>query len=528
MATLKSSISRSFARSVSLEAGLRAEGVQERRALPGIRGRHPELEGTNLDDAVARVGAAPRDPDRLLAARGVDDPEAAEQLLALGERAVGYERLAAAHADARALGLGAQRHADPQLSLARELPRVLLHLGECPGRPDGGASFRATNKSMNSTLTSLSAPSRTTTAWIDNASRGGLSILASAVRLPAKEASMKLYGANGSPFFRKARVVLEEKGLRYVTENLVPVPKTPALLALHPLGKIPILRDGEVVVPDSSVICAYLEKKHPSPALYPADPADFAKALFLEEYADTRMAEAMGGVFFERFVKRFVLQQAPDEARVADLLANEVPPVLDYLEGQVPARPRHAARALQHRGRGAGRAPREPHVLGRGARRRALAAHRALLRGAAEASLVRGRDVAVAPGSFDYRVERRSRCSTRSCATRTRRPGVRSRKRSRPRSWTTTAPGRRRIVRSGHYRAGTKLAPTAAATTLREKNGRRVTTDGPFAETREQLGGLHLVECKDLDEALAIAGRIPTLRVGCTVEVRPVEPIPHA
>jgi hypothetical protein len=83
------------------------------------------------------------------------------------------------------------------------------------------------------------------------------------------------------------------------------------------------------------------------------------------------------------------------------------------------------------------------------------------------------------------------------------------------------------IVRSGHYRASTKLSPTAAATTLREKNGRRITTDGPFAETREQLGGFHLVECRDLDEALAIAGRIPTLRVGCTVEVRPVEPPPY-
>jgi len=83
------------------------------------------------------------------------------------------------------------------------------------------------------------------------------------------------------------------------------------------------------------------------------------------------------------------------------------------------------------------------------------------------------------------------------------------------------------IVRSGHYRAGTKLCSTSAATTLREKDGRRITTDGPFAETREQLGGLHLVECRDLDEALAIAGRIPTLRVGCTVEVRPVEPLPH-
>ena len=148
---------------------------------------------------------------------------------------------------------------------------------------------------------------------------------------------MKLYGANGSPFFRKARVVLEEKGLSYQTENLIPVPKTPALLAMNPLGKIPILRDGEVVVADSSVICAYLEKKHPAPALYPAEPAEYARALFLEEYADTGIAAVLGEILFERVVKRFVLQQATDEARVAELIANALPPVLDYLESQIPA-----------------------------------------------------------------------------------------------------------------------------------------------------------------------------------------------
>src|SRR5258708_7762767 len=100
---------------------------------------------------------------------------------------------------------------------------------------------------------------------------------------------MKLYGANRSPFFRKARVVLEEKGIPYQVERLAPVPKTPELLAMHPLGKIPILRDGDVVVPDSSVICAYLERVHPKPALYPESAADLAAALFLEEFADTRM-----------------------------------------------------------------------------------------------------------------------------------------------------------------------------------------------------------------------------------------------
>jgi len=82
------------------------------------------------------------------------------------------------------------------------------------------------------------------------------------------------------------------------------------------------------------------------------------------------------------------------------------------------------------------------------------------------------------------------------------------------------------IVKSGHFRASSKLRPTCDATTVREKLGKRVTTDGPFAETREQLGGFHLIECRDLDEAIEIAGRIPTLPTGGTVEVRPVEPMP--
>jgi hypothetical protein len=78
------------------------------------------------------------------------------------------------------------------------------------------------------------------------------------------------------------------------------------------------------------------------------------------------------------------------------------------------------------------------------------------------------------------------------------------------------------IVQSGHCRASAKLQPASAATTVRERNGKRVITDGPFAETKEQLGGYFLVECRDRAEALAIAGRIPTLRAGGAVAVRPV------
>ena len=80
------------------------------------------------------------------------------------------------------------------------------------------------------------------------------------------------------------------------------------------------------------------------------------------------------------------------------------------------------------------------------------------------------------------------------------------------------------VERDGKHRATEKLAWTGAAKTLRVQGGRRVVTDGPYAETKAQFGGFHIVECRDMDEALAIAARIPTLRVGGTIEVRPVEP----
>lgn len=77
------------------------------------------------------------------------------------------------------------------------------------------------------------------------------------------------------------------------------------------------------------------------------------------------------------------------------------------------------------------------------------------------------------------------------------------------------------IRSSGQYLAANPLHPTAVATSVRVRNGKQIVTDGPFAETREQLGGYFLIEAKDLDEAIAIAARIPMARKG-TVEVRPV------
>ncbi len=82
-----------------------------------------------------------------------------------------------------------------------------------------------------------------------------------------------------------------------------------------------------------------------------------------------------------------------------------------------------------------------------------------------------------------------------------------------------------RIHKSGNYIAGEALQPISTATTVRVKDGKTLTTDGPFAETREQLGGFYMVEAKDLDEAIALAAGIPASRTG-SIEVRPIMPTP--
>jgi hypothetical protein len=77
------------------------------------------------------------------------------------------------------------------------------------------------------------------------------------------------------------------------------------------------------------------------------------------------------------------------------------------------------------------------------------------------------------------------------------------------------------IVAAGKFKAGDALQPVSTATTVRVREGKALSTDGPFAETQEQLGGYYLVEATDLDDAIAIAARIPAARSGC-VEIRPV------
>ena len=78
------------------------------------------------------------------------------------------------------------------------------------------------------------------------------------------------------------------------------------------------------------------------------------------------------------------------------------------------------------------------------------------------------------------------------------------------------------IKKSGHYVGGNALQPVHTATSVRVRSGKMSTTDGPFAETKEQLGGYYLIEAKDLNDALQVASRIPSAKFG-TVEVRPIQ-----
>jgi glutathione S-transferase len=147
--------------------------------------------------------------------------------------------------------------------------------------------------------------------------------------------AFKIIGSGLSPFVRKTRVFFAEKGIPYENEPLVPFNVSAEYKKKSPLGKIPCLEHDGRPLPDSSVICAYVEKIHPQPALYPSDPWDYARALWLEEYMDGGfIGTGMGPVFFERVVKK-VLGGQPDEARVQEAIEKAIPVGCDYLTEQL-------------------------------------------------------------------------------------------------------------------------------------------------------------------------------------------------
>jgi glutathione S-transferase len=144
-----------------------------------------------------------------------------------------------------------------------------------------------------------------------------------------------VYGAVLSPFVRKVLMTLEHKGVEYINEPVRPFKNADTFAKISPLRKIPAFSDEYLAIADSSVICDYLEQKYPHAPLYPKNPVERAKVLWLEEFSDTRLQETLGpGFFFEKRVAPVMFKRAPNQDLIKKSLA-ALPALQDYLEGQL-------------------------------------------------------------------------------------------------------------------------------------------------------------------------------------------------
>ncbi len=147
--------------------------------------------------------------------------------------------------------------------------------------------------------------------------------------------ALKIYGAALSPFVRKVRVFLDEKGVEYEPVHIDPNDPPPDYRAINPLMRIPALADGDRVLADSAVICAYLERRFPEPALYPDDDYEYARTLWFEKYADEELGVNCTRTIFRNRVVMRLLGRDCDEQAVQQACAEALPPHLDYLEEQL-------------------------------------------------------------------------------------------------------------------------------------------------------------------------------------------------
>lgn len=140
-------------------------------------------------------------------------------------------------------------------------------------------------------------------------------------------------GSYVSPYVRKVLVCLHVKGIEYQIDPIVPFFGGERFGELSPVRRIPVLIDGDVTLPDSTVICEYLEDKYPTPSLYPKAPEARARARWLEEFADTRMGEVLVWRFFNEIViRRAVWGEKTDQGVVKHALEHEIPAILDLVE----------------------------------------------------------------------------------------------------------------------------------------------------------------------------------------------------
>jgi glutathione S-transferase len=157
--------------------------------------------------------------------------------------------------------------------------------------------------------------------------------------------SLILYGAPLSPFVRKADAFMREKAVEFELESVNIMPMPDWFKEISPARRIPVLRDTSIgkegpagTIPDSSAICAFIEKKFPETALYPSDPYDYGRAIWIEEFSDSELMGTIGmGIFRPIQFARFQGKE-PDIATAKKTYAEKLPRLLDYLEGELEGR----------------------------------------------------------------------------------------------------------------------------------------------------------------------------------------------
>ncbi len=148
---------------------------------------------------------------------------------------------------------------------------------------------------------------------------------------------MIVYGSSLSPFVRKVLVICAEKGIEVENQVFGPgVTPTPEFLAASPFGKIPAIKDGDVLLADSTAIALYLEAKHPEPQLIPTGAEARGRTIWFDEFADTIAFPPKGKVFFNRVVMP-LMGRSGDEEAACKAESEELPAVFAYLERTVPA-----------------------------------------------------------------------------------------------------------------------------------------------------------------------------------------------
>jgi len=148
---------------------------------------------------------------------------------------------------------------------------------------------------------------------------------------------IKLYGVPTSPYCRKLQLAMAYRGINYEMVQTVPGSDDEDFRRASPLGKIPaIVSEAGHEFADSSVIIAYYEKLKSERSLYPDDAGNYARALFFEEYADTKLSEVTSALYFQRMINPKVFGNPSDEKRVQELVSELIPAQLALLEQMMP------------------------------------------------------------------------------------------------------------------------------------------------------------------------------------------------